>query len=162
VDDSTNLNGAVTEGIDTLESQLQVVTSVPFKDASLVLMTDGTDEAARVTQQTAQAKVDATHVHVFTVGLGSSVDTQVLKDFGKDGYEPAADASGLKAAFTQIADHVIGLADRFYLLEYCSPKRSGLHKLSIDATWTNASNKKLTGSLSTTFNADGFSSGCEL
>ena len=48
------------------------------------------------------------------------------------------------------------------MLEYCSPKRSGIHTLKVVANIDTARDGTLVGSLSGQFDATGFSSGCEL
>lgn len=157
VDNSTNLNGAVVQALDTLDTQATLEKGIVWKDASLVLFTDGTDQAGRVQQLTAFDRARTSTTHIFSIGLGGEVDDTTLKAFGKDGYWPAAKADELGEAFEAIATRVNGLANRFYLLEYCSPKRSGAHTLKITAT-----QGSLVGGLSRTFDALGFSSGCTL
>jgi VWFA-related protein len=162
VDESTNLNGAVVLGIQRLASALDAETDITIKDGSLVLFTDGTDQAARVTDSDAQDAAQRSTQHVFAVGLGGEVDSAALQSIAKDGYEPVAEASKLQEAFQRIADRVTGLANRFYVLDYCSPKRDGEHDLTLRATWTSPEGEVLTGSLTRSFDATGFASGCEL
>lgn len=161
VDDSTNLNGALVSALGTLGQRLSM-TDVPWRDAALVLFTDGTDQASRVLPATAVEAARASKAHVFTVGLGGEVDRVALQTYGRDGYWPVDNADGLDAAFTAIATRVNGLANRFYLLEYCSPKRSGTHTLKVVARAAGADGKELVGGLSLDFDATGFASGCEL
>lgn len=161
VDDSTNLNGALVSTLGTLKSELDA-SDVQWRDGAVVLFTDGTDQAARVSATTVERAVLQSGQHVFTVGLGGEVDEQSLRTLGKDGYWPVARAEGLDAAFTEIASRVARLANRFYVLEYCSPKRSGVHTLKVVATIDTPDEGKLVGSLSGQFDANGFSSGCEL
>lgn len=161
VDDSTNLNGAVVEGLSLLDAELQG-SDVPWRDGALVLFTDGTDQASRVTSGAAEEAVHRSGKHVFTVGLGGEVDEAALRDFGKDGYWPVERADALGDAFVEIAGRVSSLANRFYVLEYCSPKRSGTHTLQVKATIETARDGKLVGTISGQFDAQGFSSGCEL
>ena len=161
VDDSTNLNGALVSTLDVLGQEL-THSDVSWRDGAVVLFTDGTDQAARVSSSTAQQAVSASSQHVFTIGLGGEVDEATLKSLGKDGYWPVAKADQLDAAFLEIAGRVAGLANRFYVLEYCSPKRSGTHTLKVVANIDTAREGTLVGSLSGQFDATGFSSGCEL
>ncbi|MEW5741332.1 MAG: VWA domain-containing protein [Myxococcota bacterium] len=161
VDDSTNLNGALVAGLATLEGRL-ALKDVPWRDAALVLFTDGTDQAARLLPAAALEAVRSSRAHVFTVGLGGEVDEVALRAYGRDGYFPVARAAELDAAFSSIAARVNGLANRFYLLEYCSPKRSGKHVLKVLATVPRDQQPPLIGGLSREFDADGFGSGCEL
>ncbi len=161
VDDSTNLNGAVVATLSSLKAQL-AASDVPWRDGAVVLFTDGTDQAARVTSAEAQKAVLTSGQHVFTIGLGGEVDKVALEALGKDGYWPVEKAELLDAAFAEIASRVARLANRFYVLEYCSPKRSGTHTLKVVATIDTAKEGVLVGSLSGQFDATGFSSGCEL
>lgn len=160
VDDSTNLNGAVAATLQTLDAELARA-EVPWRDSALVVFTDGTDQAGRVSSGTALEAVKDSPAHVFTIGLGGEVDEAALRTFGKDGYVPVADASELAPAFTDIASRVSGLANRFFLLEYCSPKRGGTHTLEVKAS-LETDDGLLTGTLTGSFDATGFSSGCEL
>ena len=160
VDDSTNLNGAIVSTLGTLDAEL-AASDVTWRDGAVVLFTDGTDQAARVSSDAAQSAVLKSRQHVFTVGLGGEVDERALRQLGKDGYWPVAKADQLDAAFVEIAGRVAGLANRFYVLEYCSPRRSGTHTLKVVANLDSPSGA-LVGSLSGQFDATGFSSGCEL
>lgn len=160
VDDSTNLNGAVATTLQVLDTELARA-EVPWRDSALVVFTDGTDQAGRVSTGSALDAVRKSPAHVFTIGLGGEVDEGALRTFGKDGYVPVADSSELASAFTDIGNRVSGLANRFYLLEYCSPKRGGTHTLEVQAKLETADGL-LTGTLSGSFDATGFSSGCEL
>jgi VWFA-related protein len=162
VDESTNLNGAVIKALDTLLAAQDADTAVQFKESALVVFTDGTDQASRVSTSQTTTAVKASAAHVFTVGLGGEVDTSVLGRFGKDGYEPVADSAQLQRAFDEIAGRVNAMANRFYALDYCSPKRSGSHELKLSAKWTTPDGQTASGSLVRTFDATGFSSGCEI
>ena len=161
VDDSTNLNGAVVQSLQSLD-EARKNTDVPWHDGALVVFTDGTDQADRVSTASALSSVRNTTEHVFTVGLGGEVDVSTLQGFGRDGYWPVGKAEQLQSAFKEIADRVSGLANRFYVLEYCSPRRSGKHTLEIKARVETADDGLLTGSLTGQFDATGFESGCQL
>ncbi|MFZ5440027.1 MAG: VWA domain-containing protein [Myxococcota bacterium] len=161
VDDSTNLNGALVKTLAQLDAELSQ-SEVPWRDGAVVLFTDGTDQAARVSTSAALDAVRASRQHVFTVGLGGEVDVGTLQSLGKDGWWPVAKADQLTGAFREISQRVAGLANRFYVLEYCSPKRSGTHTLKISASVETEREGRLTGSISGQFDATGFASGCEL
>jgi hypothetical protein len=162
VDDSTNLNGAVVQGLERLERERAADKEVPFQESALVVFTDGTDQAARVTREAALTAVGASRSHVFTIGLGTETDQRALETLGKDGFQPAAQLSELSGAFFRIGERITSLANRFYLLEYCSPKRSGTHSLEVVAAWTSPEGTPLKGSLTRRFDATGFESGCEI
>jgi hypothetical protein len=160
VDDSTNLNGAVVAALDTLEARL-ALKDVPWRDAALVLFTDGTDQAGRLSAQVALDRAQKTKVHLFSVGLGTELDATALAAFGRDGAFSIRRADQLTATFETVAARIDALANRFYLLEYCSPRRGGAHTLKLLAQ-VDAPGGPLVGGLSGEFDATGFTSGCDL
>ncbi|RMB60874.1 VWA domain-containing protein [Dokdonia sinensis] len=159
-DPSTDLYGAVIKAtavaddvIDTFEQQ------EIFAAASVVIFTDGTDQAARFTKAQALQSVrnaDA-DISIFTIGLGSEIDQQTLSQIGKTGSVVAENSAQLEQVFNTISENVSGEANSFYLFEYCSPKRdgSGTNELTIQAF-----DGDRQGSVETSFNAEGFTSGC--
>lgn len=157
VDDSTNLYGAVVYGIDALETQRTLDATVKFQESALLVFTDGSDQAARSTLDAAQQRVARSPAHIFSVGLGKGADAKTLTALGKDGFYAADSAEGLGRAFQSVASKVNAMANRFYLLEYCSPKRSGRHTVKVTV-----SSGLRTGTLTREFDATGFSSGCQL
>lgn len=161
VDDSTNLNGAVVSALDRLETSL-AAESVPWKEGALVVFTDGSDQAARVSTFEMLERANRSSVRRFTVGLGGESDEKTLKALGRDGSWPVAKSTGLSEAFDAVAARITSRANRFYLLEYCSPKRSGEHTVKVVAKWQTPEGETLTGGLSRSFDATGFASGCEL
>ena len=74
----------------------------------------------------------------------------------------APKAKSAKKVSKAAPSKVTARANRFYLLEYCSPKRSGQHTVKVVANWTAPTGEKLVGGMSRTFDATGFASGCEL
>lgn len=162
VDESTNLNGAVVQALTQLDTAVGSEPQIPFKESALVVFTDGTDQAARVSRSETSTAVRNSHSHVFAVGLGGEVDRGALADFAKDGYEPVAAAEQLQTAFDGIAKRIASMANRFYVLDYCSPKRSGTHELRIVASYTLPTGDSVSGSLTRQFDATGFTSGCEI
>lgn len=161
VDDSTNLNGAVVQSIDRLEATLSA-DAATWKEGALVVFTDGSDQAARVSTFEMLERANRSTVRRFTVGLGGEVDDATLKALGRDGSWPVTKSSGLTEAFETVASRVTARANRFYLLEYCSPKRSGEHSVKVVARTVASDGTALVGGLSRAFDATGFSSGCEL
>lgn len=160
VDDSTNLYGAVVQGLATVKNTLATTPDIPHRQGTLVVFTDGTDQAARVSETAAVRAVQDSEVSVFTVGMGGEVDRDALRSLGKDGFYPVERSEDLSMVFGQVAARLTAMSQRYYLLEYCSPKRSGLHKLRVEATVPRDPDPPLTGSLSTEFDANGFESGC--
>lgn len=157
-DNSTNLNGALVAGIDSAFTRATAdkgrnITSI----GSVVLFTDGTDQAARVNESTVRTKIEnsLSVVNLYTIGLGKEVNAAILGAYGVNGYFQADNPTALAEKFGLAAQRVKDNANSFYQLQYCSPKRAGTHELRIEAIHGAA-----TGSLKTTFSAEGFTGGC--
>ena len=160
-DPSTDLYGAVIKSTE-IASELLVESTKGEKigAASVVIFTDGTDQASRYTQEDAQKRVDNAdpNISFFTIGLGEEIDTQVLTDLGKTSSVFAGNKDELETTFNDISDLVSERANSFYLFEYCSPKRdgSGDNNLAIQVK-----TGSLQGAVQTKFSANGFTGGCE-
>ena len=97
-------------------------------------------------------------ISFFTVGLGEEINEEDLKKFGKDKFVNIQEVSELLPTFTSIAQSVEDESNSYYLLEYCSPIRSGTENtLIIEAI---QEDKK--GFLESKFSAEGFSGGCTI
>ncbi|MGB7392984.1 MAG: VWA domain-containing protein [Pricia sp.] len=158
-DSSTDLYGAVIKSTDIATNLLNASTEgEKIGAASVVIFTDGTDQASRFTQEAAQNKVDTANPNIsfFTIGLGAEIDEQVLIDLGKTSSVFATNKDELEDTFNDISDLVSQRASSFYLFEYCSPKRDGENNLAIQVE-----NGTLSGAVQTRFNAEGFTGGCE-
>jgi hypothetical protein len=158
-DNSTNLNGALIAGADSVAMRTTADQSLGIASTgAVVLFTDGTDQAGRKTEAEALAKVQGLKnaVNVYTVGLGGEIREESLRNIGKDGSEFAKDLSQLVASFTAVGQRVRDKANSFYVLQYCSPKRAGIHNLRIVAR-----HGRHEGWTETTFNANGFGGGCK-
>ncbi len=160
-DVSTNLNGAVVQGLSLMNSRLTETRLNPniSTAGSVVIFTDGTDQASRVTTREAQNAVNqaGNDNAVFTIGLGDEIDEGVLKTIGRDGFELAANSFDLNATFLKVAQKVQSESQSFYVLEYCTPKRSGNHTIELRALYENRF-----GSFRTDFSAEGFTGGCTI
>ncbi|WP_276392082.1 vWA domain-containing protein [Eudoraea chungangensis] len=160
-DPSTDLYGAVLKSTDIATNLLsESVQNNIISAASIVIFTDGTDQASRFTEEEAITKVrDAnSNISFFTIGLGSEIDTQILMEFGKTFSVFADNKEELEANFNAISLRVNEQANSFYLFEYCSPKRdgSGENNLAIQVV-----QGSLQGAVQTSFSAEGFVGGCE-
>ena len=151
---STNLNGAVQQGLAALDAARSAIATGELFTGSLVTFTDGTDQAGRVSNEAAVASVTASTHYSFTIGLGGEIDESHLKNLGKSGFAFANDADELNNAFDQIAETIRSESSKRYVLGYCSPKRLGDHKVTLRV-------KNRPGALSYAFNADGFAGGCD-
>jgi uncharacterized protein YegL len=159
-DNSTDLYGAILRG-SALASTILTENQDIITASSVVIFTDGTDQAARFTKQgafDAVANADP-KISFYTIGLGNEIDQDVLETIGKTSAAFADNISELVAKFEEIAQEISNEANSYYLFEYCSPKRdgSGVNELRISVRKGIA-----TGSAQTTFDATGFHGGCSL
>jgi hypothetical protein len=154
-DPSTNLHGAVVEALRELKSSLDREKK-PIKFGTLVVFTDGTDRAARVSRDDMKREVGDEkyqNYEMYAIGVGAEIEKAHLEDIGKDGTELASDQAKVKDAFDKMAAKIEAHTKRFYLLSYCSPSRKGEHLVRIEAV---RKDPHETGSLEYKFVADGF------
>lgn len=160
-DPSTDLYGAVIRAADIAQGILAESTANNnIGAASVVVFTDGTDQASRYTEQAALNKVNNANPNIsfFSIGLGSEIDADVLAEIGKTFSVFAGNKEELETTFNDISFRVSQQANSFYLFEYCTPKRdgSGENNLAIQVKDGNRQ-----GAVQTKFNAKGFTGGCE-
>jgi hypothetical protein len=160
-DPSTDLYGAVIKSTAIAENLLKEITNDDIIGAaSVVIFTDGTDQASRYTESAALDKVSSANANIsfFTIGLGAEIDADVLMDIGKTFSVFAGNKEELETTFNDISFRVSQQASSFYLFEYCTPKRdgSGENNLAIQVREGNRQ-----GAVQTKFNAKGFTGGCE-
>ncbi|HUB10134.1 MAG TPA: VWA domain-containing protein [Myxococcales bacterium] len=155
-DPSTNLNGAVIEAIKVLDAEL-ARSPAQLALGTLVVFTDGTDHAARVTHDALMDALDKTDVSVLVIGVGSEIDENELSAIGRDGTSLSKDPGATERAFGDIATRIDGYAKSFYLLSYCSPARAGEHELTIEPVTADGKS----GSLTYRFSAAGFGPDCD-
>lgn len=160
-DPSTDLYGAVIKSTDIASDLVQKSTAGgKIGAASVVIFTDGTDQASRFTEDSALKKVKDANANIsfFSIGLGGEIDTEVLSAIGKTASVFAQNKDELERTFRDISEKVSERANSFYLFEYCSPKRdgSGENNLAIEI---NTGSRQ--GAVQTKFNANGFTGGCE-
>ncbi|MEZ4810938.1 MAG: VWA domain-containing protein [Allomuricauda sp.] len=158
-DPSTDLYGAVIKSTRIAEDYIKE-SSKAIGAASIVLFTDGTDQASRYTEDTAlRAVKDANkNISFFTIGLGAEIDTEILTEIGKTASVFAGNKEELETTFNQISQRVSEQANSFYLFEYCTPKRDGSGENNLVIQLTDGS---LQGAVQTKFSANGFTGGCE-
>ena len=159
-DNSTNLYGAVIQGIEVASQKLTQTRNLnEIGSSAVVVFTDGTDQANRNTKgQALGAVANADRdISVYTIGLGGEVDEQILREIGKTSFVSAANIGELLDRFREIGDLINGKANSYYLLEYCSPKRSGNNQLTIQVA-----QGVLVGKASTLFDASDFNGSCSL
>jgi hypothetical protein len=154
-DPSTNLHGAVVQGLTALDEALSH-SQVPLRFGTLVVFTDGTDHAARVNRHDMGEAIDHSNYDVFAIGVGTEIDEGTLGDIGREGYVLVADSAAISEAFRQVGARIVQMTQRFYLLSYCSPARAQTHRVTVEAVAHDAS-----GRLSYEFDASGFGPQCD-
>jgi hypothetical protein len=160
-DPSTDLHGAITKGIDELDASLKNAEH-PMRFGTIVVFTDGSDRAGRVSREDMDKALDKTKYEIFAIALGAEMKESELKHIGKSGTAKAENKDEVLKAFDTIAQHIEASTKSFYLLSYCSPSRAGQHKLKIEAEWKTPDGKSSkTGSFETDFDATGFGQGCD-
>lgn len=154
-DTSTNLHGAVIEGVQTLKKELDK-DKRPLKFGTLVVFSDGTDRANRKTRAEMKdelGKEEYEEYDFYAIGVGAEIKKAQLEDVGKNGTELASDEAKVKEAFDKVAAKIESHMKRFYLLSYCTPARKGDHEVTVRVT---RRDPKASGSADYKFNADGF------
>ncbi len=159
-DKSTNLNGAIIQGLEVLDAGLEKADN-PLRIGTLVVFTDGTDRAARVTESDMLRAVNETPYDVFAIGLGAEMSESDLRKIGRDGTALATNSDEIQAAFETIGQRIEQLTRSYYLLSYCSPSRAQQHTVTIKAKHTPEGGREATGRLETQFDAEGFTKGCD-
>ncbi len=160
-DPSTNLNGAVVKALDQLDAALGHAPQ-PLKFGTLVVFTDGTDRANRVSEHDMLQHVREKPFDVFAIGLGAEIKQDQLEAIGKSGTAMAADRTAIVKAFDEVGAKVENRTRSFYLLSYCSPSRAGRHQVRIEAfTKDDKGNEERSGSVTSAFDATGFAPGCD-
>ncbi len=157
-DPSTNLNGAVIEGLKVLRKALDAEPK-GLKFGTLVVFTDGTDRAARVSKEDVDKalKDDAyKSFDVYAIGVGAEIKDSRLEDIGKSGTVKEGDPTKINEAFDRIATKIEASMQKYYLLSYCTPSRAGEHEVRIEVQ-----SGKESGSLTYKFKADGFGPNCD-
>jgi hypothetical protein len=161
-DPSTNLHGAVVNGLEQLKSALDKDPR-PLKFGTLVVFSDGTDRAGRVTREAmneALAQDTYKDYEIFAIGVGAELEESSLNDIGRDGTELVKDQSSVKEGFDRVAEKIEAHSKRYYLLSYCTPSRNGKHKVRIVANRPEEGGKKgksgAKGELEYEFDATGF------
>lgn len=155
-DPSTNLHGAVVSALKELDKALDKAKE-PLRFGTLVVFTDGTDRAARVSAYDADRAIANSELDIFAIGVGAEIDEGTLGRIGVNGYVLAQDSEALTLAFRTIGERVAAYTRRYYLLSYCSPARAGRHEVTIKV---NGPEPHSPGKLQYSFDATGFGPRC--
>jgi hypothetical protein len=156
-DPSTNLNGAVIEGIRVLGQQMEHA-PVPLRFGTLVVFTDGTDRAHRASEDDVMKSLDSAGpmFDTYVIGAGQEVDAKQLSRIGRSGTFASQNRADVQAGFDEISARIEAASKKYYLLSYCSPSRAGEHEVEVEANGAGSS-----GRLAYRFNANGFGPNCD-
>jgi hypothetical protein len=154
-DPSTNLNGAVIEGVRVLTQQMNHA-PVPLRFATLVVFTDGTDRAHRAKPEDVTRALDGAGFETYVIGVGHEVDSRQLDRIGRSGTYTSQNPADIQKGFDEIAARIEASSRKFYLLSYCSPSRAGKHEVEVQANGAGTS-----GRLKYQFDATGFGPNCD-
>lgn len=154
-DPSTNLNGGVVESVKVLGREMDSAPQ-PLRFATLVVFTDGTDRAHRVSADQVKKTLDTAAFDTFVIGVGAEVDKRELATIGRSGTFASQNREDIARGFDEVAARIEAASRRFYLLSYCSPSRAGEHDVEIEAV-----SDGHRGRLRHHFNAAGFGPNCD-
>jgi hypothetical protein len=154
-DPSTNLNGAVIEGVHVLHRQMESA-PVPLRFGTLVVFTDGTDRAHRASPDDVSHALDSADFETYVIGVGQEVDRGQLSRIGRSGTFASRNRNDIQRGFDEVGARIEASSKRYYLLSYCSPSRAGQHQVEIEAVAHGRS-----GRLSHPFDANGFGPTCD-
>ena len=160
-DPSTDLYGAVIKATDLAEDLIaENLANEIIGAASVVIFTDGTDQASRYSEDQAIGMVNEANRNIsfFSIGLGAEIDPDILEQIGKTFSAFAGNESELEDVFNDISRKVAEQANSFYLFEYCTPKRDGSGDNNLAIQLIDGDRE---GAVQTSFDASGFSGGCE-
>ncbi|HEX3773977.1 MAG TPA: hypothetical protein VHV51_05895, partial [Polyangiaceae bacterium] len=159
-DVSRNLNGALTSGLKELDARLAREHRA-VKVGTLVVFTRGPDLAGRVSEVDAEKAIDETQDNVLALGIAEQAGA-VLDRIGKSGAVHAQNADALGVGFEQAAMKTRDLYDKYYLIAYCSPARSGSRRLKIEIDYRDKQGSEKHGAFDQDFDATGFGPGCNV
>jgi hypothetical protein len=154
-DPSTNLNGAVVEGVRALQQQMDHA-PVPLRFGTLVVFTDGTDHAHRASAEDVTHALDGAGFETYAIGVGQEIDKTQLGHIGRSGTFASKDRADIQKGFDEIGARIEAASKRYYLLSYCSPSRAGEHDVEVEAHAHGTS-----GRLRYRFDANGFGPNCD-
>lgn len=121
---STDLYGAVITASSRIKQYMNADSII---SGAIVLFTDGDDTQGSHTLEQALNSVNGKNV--YTIGLGTDLNPEILSFIGKNGYYPIADINQLSNTFISIQQELSNLSNSFYWLEYQTPKRGNFNHL---------------------------------
>lgn len=126
---STDLYNMIKTGLAKWENTFRY-DNVEF--GTLLIVTDGTDTAARLTLDQALAnKKDDQSIYILKVG--SEIEENVLAQItASENIFSLESLESLEEALVKVSKQATSFANGLYIIYYASPKRAGEHKISIN------------------------------
>jgi len=149
-----NLHGAIVQGLDALEKQLDSATA-PFRYATLVVVTDRGDLAKKVPLETVKKRVADSPVDVQIVAFGPKANRVELEPLTRGGLFVSPEPKDFTKGLVAIAKKLDDAANARYLFSYCTNKREGNPTLTLVIETPDDK-----GRLVYKFNAANFRAGC--
>jgi hypothetical protein len=149
-----NLHGAIVQGLDVLEKQLDAATA-PFRYATLVVVTDRGDLAKKVPLDTVKKRVAQSPVDVQLVAIGPKTNRLELEPLTRGGLFISPEPKDFTKGLQRIAKELDDAANARYLFSYCTNKREGNPTLTLVIETPDDR-----GRLVYKFNAADFRNGC--
>lgn len=153
----TDFYGAVIAGTSQWDDSfdLSMITQ-----GTLIIMTDGTDTAAKHTYQEALTAVKGKSV--YTLGVGDEIAKDVLASIGTSDTFALRNFEQLSTTLQSINQQVKDTANSFYYLHYASPKRraegdAANSQHNIQLSVVNNANRGSSGKITDSFNSAEFS-----
>lgn len=159
-DPSSNLNGAVTQGLQTLDRELSA-SSKPITIGSMLIVARGPDLAGRTPEALMVDTIDDSPHQVYAVTVNATDDTHLAELIGPAGYSQVKYFENLEVGLADVARSIETDYGRYYFLSYCSPARAGERNLMITVSTHDGDGAEVKGDASVAFDASGFGSGCD-
>ena len=120
---------------------------------NLIMITDGSDTQGSTTLQ--EALVERGNKQVYTLGIGSEVDTEALIALGNGGFYLLNTAHEATGTFLIIQQEISDYLNSFYWLNYITPKRGDIDH-TVEISVIDNPNTGSTSIINGTFNSAGF------
>jgi len=158
---STNLYGSIFDLLDTPSEShptrwSEEVGLSGIKTGVLVAFTDGMDTSGLKDLSEVITIRDAEQKEVYTVGLGTEIDSSALTEIGNAAFYQVADVAELNDVFVEIQQEIKKSANSFYWLNYASPRRGDFDRSLVISISGNA-NQGEDRQLTTIYNSSGYS-----
>ncbi|HAZ11389.1 MAG: hypothetical protein A2X86_20080 [Bdellovibrionales bacterium GWA2_49_15] len=127
-DESTNLNGALSAAVSAIAGMSDVNDGNTIVARNIVVFTDGIDRAGRMSSADALGRINEFRApqnsYIHAVGLGKEIDKQFLIRLAGKYFVHARDWKSVRNDFQDVAKKITKMANSFYTVQYCAPKRS--------------------------------------